>query len=231
MNRQQILELYDDDYAAEYEQKFIHAPLAKSDTDFELDLLRKLLRPGQCWLDVACGTGHFLKHFPHVERAGIDLSPAMLDRARQANPEVTFLQHDFREPFAEWEGRWDLVTCMWYAYCLVDCVREVQAVIGNLAAWTAPGGTCFVPLADPCLIAGVNLPYRIGSPWQGSVAVTGLVWSYVEDGGRKVHANLIAPSVEFMVEEFARHFRKVDIIRYPPASRGWDGRPALVATR
>ena len=40
-----------------------------------------------------------------------------------------------------------LVSCMWYAYGMVDSVSELLRVIENLAAWTAPQGTCFVPLS------------------------------------------------------------------------------------
>jgi SAM-dependent methyltransferase len=230
MNRQEIIDLYDDAYAASYEQKFILAPLAKSDTDFELQLLRRFLRSGATWLDVACGTGYYLRHFPEVERAGIDLSPAMLKLARRANPGATLLQHDFRDAIPAWNDCWGLVSCMWYAYGLVNTVTDLQAVVRNLASWTAPQGKCFIPLADPKLIAGINLPYRVASPWQGEVVITGILWSYLEDGGRKVHSQLIAPSVEFMIAQLALYFRQVDIIRYPPAFAGWDGRPALVAS-
>ena len=42
---------------------------------------------------------------------------------------------------------------------------------------------------------------------------------------------MLAPNLEFMVEQFDRYFWKVEIIRYPPAFPGWQGRPALVASR
>src|SRR5262245_49746429 len=133
MNREEIIDLYDDEYAASYEQKFILSSLAKSDTDFELRLIRRLLRPRESWLDVACGTGYFLRHFPEVERAGIVLSPAMLKLAQSANPGATLLQHDFRDPIPTWNDSWGLVSCMWYAYGLVNTVSDLQAVVRNLA--------------------------------------------------------------------------------------------------
>jgi hypothetical protein len=46
----------------------------------------------------------------------------------------------------DWRDRWGLVSCMWYANGMVDSVSEVLRVIENLAAWTAPQATCFVPL-------------------------------------------------------------------------------------
>jgi len=50
MNRDEIVRLYDEAYAAAYEQEFLLAPLARSDTEAELALLEKLLTPGVKWL-------------------------------------------------------------------------------------------------------------------------------------------------------------------------------------
>ncbi len=231
MTREDIVRLYDGEYAASYDEKFLLSPLTKSDTEHELDLLREFLKPGVTWLDVACGTGYFLRHFPHVKRAGIDLSPAMLRLARDSNPGVWLIEQDYRDPAAQWKDCWGLVSCMWYAYALVDTLRDTVRLIENLISWTAPEGTCFVPLADPDMIAGVNLPRQKFSLWAGKVMVDGIIWSYVEDDGRKTHSQLITPSIEFMVEQFQASFEKVSVIRYPPAFAGWQGRPALIATR
>lgn len=231
MKRDAIVRLYDDEYAAKYEQEFLLAPLVRSDTEAELALLGKLLTPGTTWLDVACGTGFFLRHFPRVERAGIDLSPAMLKLARQGNEEVPLLQRDFRDPFPEWNDRWGLTSCMWYAYGLVDTIDDMQRLIENLWAWTAPSGTCFVPLADPRLITGVDLPYQAPTHNAGKVMITGIMWSYVEDDGRKTHSHMLAPNIEFMVEQFERYFDHVEVVRYPAPFPGWAGRPAVIATR
>jgi SAM-dependent methyltransferase len=231
MTRDEIVRLYDREYTSTYEEQFLLSPLTKPDTEFETSLLRELLKPGVTWLDVACGTGYFLRQFPQVERAGIDLSPAMLQHARAANPGVPLSEHDFREPMPGWQDRWGLVSCMWYAYGLVDTVRDLVRLIENLASWTAPDGTCFVPLADPRLITGVNLPYQAVSPSPGKVMITGILWSYVEDGGQKVHSHLIAPNLEFMVEQFETFFESVSIIRYPPTFPDGKGRPALLAKR
>ena len=95
MKRHEIVRLYDDAYAAKYEQEFLLDPLARSDTEAELRLLQQFLTPEVTWLDVACGTGYFLRHFPNVNRAGIDISPAMLRLARQGNPAIPFREHDF----------------------------------------------------------------------------------------------------------------------------------------
>ena len=65
-------------------------------------------------------------------------------------------------------------------------------------------GTCFVPLADPRLITGVNLPYQAPTHNAGRVMITGILWSYIEDDIGAAHAHLLAPNVEFMLELFGQ---------------------------
>lgn len=231
MKPEDINRIYDDAYAAAYEEKFLLSPPSKPDSDHELALLRGLLAPGVNWLDVACGTGYFLRHFPEVERAGIDLSPAMLRIAREANPGIPLIECDFRDRHASGLDRWGLVSCMWYAYGLVDTIADILRLIENMVAWTAPAGTCFMPLLDPALITGVKVPYEVGSPNPGRVMITGIIWSFFEDDGRKVHSHMIAPNLEFMIEQFERNFEDVSIVRYPPPRPDVLGRPALVARR
>jgi SAM-dependent methyltransferase len=133
MRPDEIIRLYDDAYAAKYEREFLLDPLVRSDTEAELQLLRQFLSDGGSWLDVACGTGFFLRHFPHIERAGIDLSPAMLRLARQGNPEIALRQHDFREPIAEWEDRWG-----WFPACGTPTASATRSPTS--AAWSRTCG-------------------------------------------------------------------------------------------
>jgi SAM-dependent methyltransferase len=225
-----IKRLYDANYAASYEAKFLTSPITAEDTAFEVQLLQGLLKRGGEWLDVACGTGYFLRQFPNVRRTGIDLSPAMLELARQDNPGLDLFEQDYRLPRREWIDRFSLVSCMWYAYTLVDTVAQVRDVIGNLALWTSRSGTCFVPLADPRMIARSNLPYEVTDGFAGRTIITGIVWSFIEEDGSKEHAHLITPQLEFMVEQFERFFVTVRVIRYPHKPDGINGRPALIAT-
>jgi SAM-dependent methyltransferase len=230
MRPQEVVRLYGDAYAARYEQEFLLGPLNRSDTEVELRLLGEFLTPGVSWLDVACGTGYFLKHFPQVDRAGIDISPAMLALARAANPAIPLREDDFLAAIPEWENRWGLVSCMWYAYGFADTIRELDKLVANLWSWTAPDGRCFVPLADPRLITGVELPYEAPTPNAGRVVITGVIWSYIEESEGATHAHLLAPNVEFMQALFEQYFDRVEVIRYPPATVGWSGRPALIAS-
>jgi SAM-dependent methyltransferase len=232
MNRAEIEKLYDDRYAREYEAKFLRADATRRDADFEETVLQCLLASGASWLDVACGTGYFLSKFPGVVRAGLDASSAMLEFARNANPGVSFRQGDFRDDIPEWQDGWGLVSCMWYAYGLVDSLREIRLVFRNLAAWTSPEGTCFVPIVDARQIARVGLPRKVTNPLPGQIHIDAVVWSYVEDGGEKVHAHMIAPHLEVLLEMFGTHFANVALVRYPspfPGKLEEDCRAAIVA--
>jgi hypothetical protein len=119
---------------------------------------------------------------------------------------------------------------MWYAYGFADTIGDLGKLIVNLWSWTSMAGTCFVPLADPKLITGVNLPYQAPTHNAGRVMITGIIWSYVEDNIGAAHTHLLAPNIEFMVELFQQYFERVEIVRYPPPFAGWQGRPALVAS-
>lgn len=231
MRPDEVRRLYDEDYAAAYDARFLTNDFNAPDTAFELELLGGLLESGPEWLDAACGTGYFLRQFLDIRRIGADLSPAMLERAGQDNPGAEFVQHDLREPRPEWLGRFGLVSCMWYAYSLVDSMAEVLQVIDNLADWTSASGTLFLPVADARLISRSSLPYEIGpTVGGGRILVTGILWSYIEDDGRKTHAHLVTPQLEVLVEQLERRFSRVEVVRYPFKPDGVNSRPALIAS-
>ncbi|MGB3641555.1 MAG: class I SAM-dependent methyltransferase, partial [Rivularia sp. (in: cyanobacteria)] len=101
MNKNDVPKIYDEDYAQRYNKKFI---FSDCHADFEEAVLRSLLNElGNeiKWLDVACGTGYFLSRFPNIKRCGMDISPAMLDVARKDNPEVSFVEGDFKDKYLQ----------------------------------------------------------------------------------------------------------------------------------
>jgi len=222
MDKKDVLEIYNDDYAQSYNQKFLLNNLSKIDADFEQETIRKLLGEigeGVKWLDVACGTGYFLSRFPNIERAGLDISPAMLKVAKQANPNALFVQGDYRDKRPQWEGKWDLVSCMWWAYSYVESLSELEKVVENFAHWTSKRGICFLPVCDPAeLGAGeLKLPYtskNIGEAG-GYCRFEGVIWSWIDEEAEKHHLALLAPQVEYMVNLFKNYFEQVEVIEYP----------------
>lgn len=221
--------MYNQDYAAHYNERFLLGDAYRDTTEYEVQLLQELLEPAGNWLDVACGTGYVLSRFPGFRRAGCDLSPAMLEVAARENPDAAFVLCDFLDDRPEWRNHWNLVSCMWQAYSYVDTVEDVLRLIANLASWTSVGGACFLPICDLEAVIGQKLPYRQRlDTLDGTLQVDAIVWSCLEPSGRR-HLNLIAPHREVFVREFKKYFERVDIIDYPHSNRDTTGsRPRAV---
>jgi SAM-dependent methyltransferase len=91
-------------------------------------------------LDVACGTGWhlelFARRYPHVE--GLDLSLAMLNRARERVPRVPLHQADMR--VFEIGRTFDAVTCLSSSIVSMPDADALQEAIGTMARHLRPGG-------------------------------------------------------------------------------------------
>lgn len=233
MDPTSVTGLYDDGYAADYDQRFLLDAWPRKGADFELAVVKDNIPDGGRWLDVGCGTGWFLSQLPHVERAGIDLSPAMVAQARTSNPDALFVeQRSFLDDEPEWHGGWDLVSCIWQPYNYVDTVGQVETLLDNMAAWTKPGGTVFVPVVDlEDIRPHADLPYDDEPDvWGGSITLTSITWTWIEPGTGKVHTHLVAPHVGHFVKVLSPHFRTIEVLRYPPTERGGVSRKAVLAT-
>lgn len=96
-----------------------------------------------------CRTGYYLSCYPEVERAGLDLSPAMLEIARRKNPDTPLIEGNFKDRSLVEAGKWDVITSMWWAYGLVESVADIEDLVANLHHWLAEDGVCFVPICNP----------------------------------------------------------------------------------
>lgn len=220
MKPEDVKALYDQSYAEDYDETFLHRDIHRSDTAFETGILAEALKRADSWFDVGCGTGYFLSQFPGRRRAGADLSEAMLAKARAVNPDADFYVHDFRVPRPEWRGAWQLVSSMWYAHAYVDTLDEFDLFLTNLSDWTASEGALFLPYVDLGDLWGRVLPYDVPSAFAPSkVLLKGLIWSYEHLG--KSHHNMIAPHADYIRQSLERRFRQVRTIDYPPAMPGW----------
>lgn len=218
MTPDQVRATYDEAYARRYDASFLLNPAHgfRDKTLLELFLLRMLTLQADSWLDVACGTGFFLRHGrgnPRLRCTGLDLSPAMLARAREANPEALFVEGDFLAPHPELEGRFALTTCMWGAYGLQESVAHIARLVDNLARWTRPGGTVFMPVFDPAGFVTLQAEGRL-MKIVTLRAPDGTRWSYREPDG-KLHEDVLAPPLEVMRAMFEPAFDDVDLRPYP----------------
>jgi SAM-dependent methyltransferase len=108
-----------------------------------LELTRRHLGPGRPRaLDVGCGPGLFDRHLGSgLELHGVDVSPAMVDRAREVNPEASYRVYDGRRlPYAN--GELDVV----FAVCVLHHVDppDRPGLVAEMARATRPGGLVLV---------------------------------------------------------------------------------------
>jgi SAM-dependent methyltransferase len=125
---------------------------------------------GDTVLDVACGGGNVVCAFARVVRhaTGIDLTPAMLDRARALQQEHGLVNVSWRQgdvvplPFAD--GAFTIAASRYAFHHFLD----PRAALAEMARVTAPGGTVMVvdadAPADPVKAAEFNRMERLRDP-------------------------------------------------------------------
>jgi SAM-dependent methyltransferase len=211
----EVQALYGGAYAASYNDIWQNSDAWRAEAGHHVRHIGEHIGPDTKWLDAGCGTGFNLSHFAGTERAGLDLSPDMLAEARKANPDATFRQGDLRVDIPEWHEKWDLVTCTGQPWSYVDSMGEIETILTNLAGWTAPTGTCFLPMADLSDVTGFMLPLvhpDDPDPYDAPI-IDGVIWSLWENN--RYHRSQVWPSVSWCVGVMARHFARIDIVKWP----------------
>jgi SAM-dependent methyltransferase len=233
MDIKQNLSTYDESYANEYDDTFLFSDWNKKSLQFQLDELKKLLANADTWLDIACGTGYVLSQFDNLKKAGIDLSPHMLEKARERNPNAEFKLCNYLDEHPDLNGKWDIITCMWWAYCNVETINDIRKLISNMAKWVSDKGVCFVPLCNPQKfdLQNIKIPY-IDPKVPGNIMITGITWTWIQENGKR-HDNVISPQVEHMVLMFKEFFHEVEVIEGPidEIGEGWRVNDILIARK
>jgi ubiquinone/menaquinone biosynthesis C-methylase UbiE len=94
---------------------------------------------GRDLLDVACGTGKHIELLSQWFRPeGLDVDEAILNTARERNPQVRFRVGSM-ETFDA--GRtYDVVTCLFSSIAYMTTLGQMQKAVGNMARHVKPGG-------------------------------------------------------------------------------------------
>ncbi|HEY41370.1 MAG TPA: class I SAM-dependent methyltransferase [Dehalococcoidia bacterium] len=134
------------DIAAYYDELYVKPQQYEREAAKALTLIDSYkLSDGNALLDIACGTGG---HIPYWREqytvTGLDLSPAMLNRAILKFPDVEFhlgnmvdivLGHNF-----------DAVVCMYGSIGCVRTLNNLKKAVSNFAVHLKPGGIlCLTP--------------------------------------------------------------------------------------
>jgi SAM-dependent methyltransferase len=186
-------------------------------------------------LDLCCGPGVFT--VPLADRGcdvtGVDLSPAMLDRARKRSAgtgaQVQYVQADARE--YEAPGAFDVVLSMFTSFGYFEDPADNARVLRTMHSCLAPGGTLVLDLAGKELLARRVTPPKVVQRGEDLMVQTDTVlddWARLRSdwvlvrGDQVTRATLVwfvysAVELRRMVEEAG--FGRVEIFG------GFDGRP------
>jgi len=114
---------------------------------------------GRRLLDLACGSGAHLVHLSETfDAQGLDLSPDLLDLARQRLPGLTFHQADMAE--FDLGERFDVLTCLFSSIGYLKTLERVRQAVDCWRRHLLPGG---VLLIEPWFTPAVWKPGAVHS--------------------------------------------------------------------
>ncbi|MEV7084149.1 class I SAM-dependent methyltransferase [Streptomyces sp. NPDC093516] len=225
----------DDDFWTEFHD-FLFSEQRYAQAEELLDASPLLAFPAKARvLDLCCGPGVFTvplaRRGHHV--TGVDLSPAMLDRARKrsadAGERVTYVQADARA--YEAPGCFDVVLNMFTSFGYFEDPTDNSRVLRTMYTCLSPGGTLVLDLAGKELLARKVSPPKVVRRGEDLMVQTDTVlddWARLRSdwvlvrGERVTRASLVwfvysAVELRRLVEEAG--FGRVEVFG------GFDGRP------
>ncbi len=106
---------------------------------------------GECVLDIACGQGRMSRYLARLgaDVVGVDISAAMLDKARAVGPQnITYVRGDITRHANWWDGRpFDGCTC---ELALMD-IDDLAGTLSTVTTVLRPGGWFVASIVHPCL--------------------------------------------------------------------------------
>jgi SAM-dependent methyltransferase len=121
---------------------------------------------GERVLDIACGQGRMSRYLAGLgaDVVGVDISAAMLDKARAAGPQnIAYVRADVTRRAAWWDGRpFDGCTC---ELALMD-IDDLAGTLSTVTTVLRPGGWFVASIVHPCL-PGSELGLSSWPPGEG----------------------------------------------------------------
>ena len=164
MDRRQVLTTYDEAYARAYEEKFILNEHYRSKSEFEISVLKRLLRRRQSL--VGRRVRHRLLPEPFSGRvAGRDWTfLRRCSRLRENRTQTRSCSEKATSPtnFRNGKAHGPSSRVSGIRMASSNPSPPCATVVGNLARWTADDGVCFVPVFEPANLGrGVKVPYLL----------------------------------------------------------------------
>ena len=154
----------DRDQAVRYAQRFTDLEASGVNVHGEADLVASFAP--QSVLDAGCGTGRVAVELARrgIEVWGVDRDPAMLDVARRAAPQLTWVEGDLADPLLELGRRFALVVAAGNVMIFLESGTE-GAAVQTMARHLEPGGL---------LVAGFQLHRLSVDAYDALAAAAGL---------------------------------------------------------
>jgi SAM-dependent methyltransferase len=148
--------------AAGYAHRFAELAASGVDTHGEAALCASLVPPGSAVLDAGCGTGRVAVRRSELgyRCVGVDSDESMLDQARAASGEVTWVRADLAE-LLELPSDFDLVIAAGNVIPLLAGGTEPR-VLANLASYLVPHGVLVTGFGlDPAHLPLDEAPFAL----------------------------------------------------------------------
>ena len=136
-----------------------------------LDLLQRItLDTPSHIVDLGCGTGNatplMRRRWPDARITGVDGSPDMLARAREAHPDVTWMEADI----AEWSP--DEAPDLVFSNATLQWLNDHETLFPRLLSKLVPGGQLAVQMPRNYLEPGLALVNEtaLDGPWRANLA-------------------------------------------------------------
>lgn len=177
--------------------------------------LGETVAPGRRVLDVGCGPGQLTRELePTVQVVGLDLSPEMIERARQGRPSGEYRVYSYRDPVPGELGRFDVALAVG---CLDFC-DDLPRTLGHVSEALKPGGRLLFTVLErrPGLEGHEEAQCQVHTEGQ---EVTLYFWSFAETARALEAAGLLprayehAPGWVRLREERTMHFGWWDVER------------------
>ena len=138
-------EVFDDFYASIYDDLVF----SKVKNDFEIGEIIANTSPSSVsrLLDIGTGAGHHVNLFAQkgIDATGIDISPAMIERAQDLYPDSQFVRGDALDFMLFPEQSFTHITALYFTiYYIKDKLRFFQ----NCFDWLMPGGYLIIHLVN-----------------------------------------------------------------------------------
>jgi len=138
-------DVYDDFYADIYD----HLVFNKVLNDYETTSLIQKTSPNSesIILDIGCGTGHDTKALSENGYAviGMDISKAMVAKAKESYPDLDFVQGDALNAQRFQPSSFTHIVCLYFT---VYYMQDMNRFFSNVFSWLMPGGYFVLHLVD-----------------------------------------------------------------------------------